>query len=397
MKKLLFSILGIILITGILYFYFFSSSKVNLISEKEIQKKDFLKDKQAVVYLSSTADQDMDGQGISYAVFIDKYGKAVGYKMNGLELGGIGLSENKKEILLESKNRLKIIGEDFKDFKVKYQHTGDQRFYLKNNKLFVNIYNSGSNFETGGYDSNIIYGNKKGIHEGNIPNYIISSGVDSENVLFITEDIDKKEYSLKQLTFNDLKMKIEDIKSIDLDNGMSFSSYSYILSDSNFYYTILVENDSNTVKSKVHLLRIDKITLKQDLILMSLEENYIAAIPFTKNNSAYLYNDEVYFINGLGEITTFNTKTNLVNLKFKIDYHVTNGTRYNEQTFFKDDKLYVFLYDTDRKNKFYIEIYSLKNGNKIKEIEVRGMEEIINSVQGGKSIHAYDFKILGLQ
>ncbi|MEC2478415.1 hypothetical protein P9W83_17515, partial [Bacillus cereus] len=290
MKKLLFSILGIILITGILYFYFFSSSKVNLISEKEIQKKDFLKDKQAVVYLSSTADQDMDGQGISYAVFIDKYGKAVGYKMNGLELGGIGLSENKKEILLESKNRLKIIGEDFKDFKVKYQHTGDQRFYLKNNKLFVNIYNSGSNFETGGYDSNIIYGNKKGIHEGNIPNYIISSGVDSENVLFITEDIDKKEYSLKQLTFNDLKMKIEDIKSIDLDKGMSFSSYSSILSDSNFYYTILVENDSNTVKSKVHLLRIDKITLKQDLILMSLEENYIAAIPFTKNNSAYLYN-----------------------------------------------------------------------------------------------------------
>ncbi|MBY0596506.1 hypothetical protein [Bacillus bingmayongensis] len=394
MKKLLFVILGVIVITILVYFFFFSNSNVDLISEEDIQKKDFLKDKQAVVYLSSTADQDMDGKGISYAVFINKNGKASGYKMNGLELGGIGVSENKKELLLESKDKLKIVGENFKEFKMKYQHTGDYRAYLKNSDLFVNIYNSGSNPDTGGYDSNVVYGNKKGIHKGNIPHYLMSSGVDEETILVITQDIDKKEYSLKKVTFNDLKMKLEDVTEISLDKNMSYSSYSSILSDENFYYTVLVEND-NTIKGKVYLLRIDKTTLKQELILLSSEEDTTASIPFTKNNSAYLHNNELYFINGLGNVITFNTQTNIVNTKFKIDYHVTDGVRYNEQTFFKGDQLYVLRYDKNRKDKYYIEIYSLKNGKKIKESEVIGMEEIVNSVRGGKSIHAYDFKVFG--
>ncbi|MBO1583381.1 hypothetical protein [Bacillus sp. XF8] len=394
MKKLLFVILGVIVITILVYFFFFSNSNVDLISEEDIQKKDFLKDKQAVVYLSSTADQDMDGKGISYAVFINKNGGASGYKMNGLELGGIGVSENKKELLLESKDKLKIVGENFKEFKMKYQHTGDYRAYLKNSDLFVNIYNSGSNPDTGGYDSNVVYGNKKGIHKGNIPHYLMSSGVDEETILVITQDIDKKEYSLKKVTFNDLKMKLEDVTEISLDKNMSYSSYSSILSDENFYYTVLVEND-NTIKGKVYLLRIDKTTLKQELILLSSEEDTTASIPFTKNNSAYLHNNELYFINGLGNVITFNTQTNTVNTKFKIDYHVTDGVRYNEQTFFKGDQLYVLRYDKNRKDKYYIEIYSLKNGKKIKESEVIGMEEIVNSVRGGKSIHAYDFKVFG--
>ncbi|OTW74504.1 hypothetical protein BK702_33890 [Bacillus thuringiensis serovar cameroun] len=393
MKKILFIILGVILVTGLVYYFFFRNSNVDLISEEDVQKKDFLKDKQAVIYLSSTADQDMDGKGISYAVFINKNGEASGYKMNGLELGGIGLSENKKELLLESKDKLKIVGENFKEFKMKYQHTGDYRAYLKNSDLFVNIYNSGSNPATGGYDSNVVYGNKKGIHKGNIPHYLMSTGVDEETILVMTHDIDKKEYSLKKLTFNNLKMKLEDVAEISLDKNMSYSSYSSILSDSNSYYTILVEND-NTIKGKVYLLRVNKATFKQELVLLSSEENTTASIPFTKNNSAYLHNNELYFINGLGNVITFNTQTNTVNTKFKIDYSETDGVRYNEQTFFQGDQLHVLRYNKNRKNNYYIEIYSLKDGKKIKETEISGMEEIFKSVRGGKSIHAYDFKVL---
>ncbi|HDR7431906.1 TPA: hypothetical protein QCX20_005418 [Bacillus toyonensis] len=393
MKKILFITLGVILVTVLVYYFFFRNSNVDLISEEDVQKKDFLKDKQAVIYLSSTADQDMDGKGISYAVFINKNGEASGYKMNGLELGGIGVSENKKELLLESKDKLKIVGENFKEFKMKYQHTGDYRAYLKNSDLFVNIYNSGSNPATGGYDSNVVYGNKKGIHKGNIPHYLMSAGVDEETILVMTHDIDKKEYSLKKLTFNDLKMKLEDVTEISLDKNMSYSSYSSILSDSNSYYTILVEND-NTIKGKVYLLRVNKATFKQELVLLSSEENTTASIPFTKNNSAYLHNNELYFINGLGNVITFNTQTNTVNTKFTIDYSETDGVRYNEQTFFQGDQLHVLRYNKNRKNNYYIEIYSLKDGKKIKETEISGMEEIFKSVRGGKSIHAYDFKVL---
>ena len=393
MKKGLFIILCLGLIAILIYFFFFRNVNINSISQKEIQQTDFLKDKQAVVYLSSTADQDMDGQGISYAIFIDKKGRASGYKMNGLELGGISVSGNKKEILLESKNKLRIIGENFKEFEMKYQHTGEQRAYLDKENLFVNIYNSGVNVDTGGYNSNVVYLNQQGIHTGNIPHYLMSSGMVEDAALVITADLDEKQYSLKKITFNNLKMEIEDVSSIELNKNKEYSSYSSVLSDSKYYYNVLVENDGAN-NDKIYLLRIDKTTLKQELILLSPKADPTASIPFTKNNSTHLYNNELYFINGLGEVTTFHTQTNLIKTKFKIDYHVADGVRYNEQTYFKDDQLYVLRYDENKKDKYYLEIYSLKSGKKMKEIEVTGMNEIINSVRGGKKIYAYDFKML---
>lgn len=393
MKKGLFIILSLGLIAILIYFFFFRNANINSISQKEIQQTDFLKDKQAVVYLSSTADQDMDGQGISYAIFIDKKGRASGYKMNGLELGGISVSGNKKEILLESKNKLRVIGENFKEFEMKYQHTGEQRGYLDKENLFVNIYNSGVNVDTGGYNSNVVYLNQQGIHTGNIPHYLMSSGMVEDAALVITADLDEKQYSLKKITFNNLKMEIEDVSSIELNKNKEYSSYSSVLSDSKYYYNVLVESDGAN-NDKIYLLRIDKTTLKQELILLSPKADPTASIPFTKNNSTHLYNNELYFINGLGEVTTFHTQTNLIKTKFKIDYHVTDGVRYNEQTYFKDNQLYVLRYDENKTNKYYLEIYSLKSGKKMKEIEVTGMNEIINSVRGGKKIYAYDFKML---
>ena len=54
-----------------------------------------------MLYFSSTADQDLDGKGISYAIFINKQGVASGYKMGGLELGGIGVSDDKTSSIRE--------------------------------------------------------------------------------------------------------------------------------------------------------------------------------------------------------------------------------------------------------------------------------------------------------
>ena len=36
-----------------------------------------------------------------------------------------------------------------------------------------------------------MYGNQKQIHKGNIPHYLISSGVNTDEVLVLTQDIDK--------------------------------------------------------------------------------------------------------------------------------------------------------------------------------------------------------------
>ncbi len=96
----------------------------------------------------------------------------------------------------------------------------------------------------------------------------------------------------------------------------------------------------------------------------------------------------------LGDVITFNTETNAVNLKFKIDYHVTDGVRYNEQTYFEDDQLYVLRYNEKQEHKYSIETYSLTTGKKIKTTTIKDMDQIVTSVKGGKSIYAYDFKIL---
>ena len=57
--------------------------------------------------------------------------------------------------------------------------------------------------------------------------------------------------------------------------------------------------------------------------------------------------------------------------KFTIDYHVKDGVRYNEQTYFENDSLYVLRYDAKRNNKYYIERYNLTNGRKVSEQNTR--------------------------
>lgn len=92
------SIFTIIITIAVLAYYLCIKDKnANLISDKEIQNKNFLDDKRLCFYFSSTADQDLDGKGISYAIFINKQGVASGYKMGGLELGGIGVSDDKNK------------------------------------------------------------------------------------------------------------------------------------------------------------------------------------------------------------------------------------------------------------------------------------------------------------
>lgn len=84
-----------------------------IVKEETVRQHNFLDDKQAVLYYSSTADQDMDDRGKSIAIFIDDGGVARGYKMKGLELGSVALGEN--GLLIEDKETLRLIGNKYKE------------------------------------------------------------------------------------------------------------------------------------------------------------------------------------------------------------------------------------------------------------------------------------------
>ncbi|MBG9716010.1 hypothetical protein [Bacillus cereus] len=393
-KTILFFI-SIITIVVLTYYLCINDKDANLLSDKDIQNTNFLNDKKAVVYVSSTADQDLDGKGVSYAIFINKQGIASGYKMGGLELGGIGVSDDKKQVLLESKDNIKFLGENPTTHKIKYQHTGDFNGYLASQKIFVNIYNSGMNKENGNYDSNVLFGNEKGIHKSNIPHFIISSGLDGENILVATQDLVTNKYELERLTFNDTTMNIANITELNVNGKEDHANLSPILVDSENYYMVMSTIDKDDpLKGETFLLRTNKTTLEQNTIFMYKEENSTATSPFSLDNSAYIYNDELYFINGLGEVYTYNPKNDAMSHKFSIDYHVKDGVRYNEQTYFENDSLYVLRYDAKRNNKYYIERYNLTNGKKVSEQEIQGIESILATVKGRKKVYAYDFKML---
>jgi hypothetical protein len=365
-----------------------------IVKEETIRKNNFLADKQAVLYYSSTADQDMDNRGISIVIFVDDDGVARGYKMKGLELGSVGLGES--GLLLEDKETLRLIGSKHKEVKMKYQHTGEITGYLRSSNLYFTIYNSG--FVKNGYASNVLYGNEKGFKKGNIPHYIYTSGVDNDEILILTED--NETCHLRKVSFDDNKLKINDLTQ--LKKRSIYNSYgptSQIISDENYYYMVLEERKQGNLKDEnIVLVRINKNTLKQDMItLVSYKNKTInqlsAKIPYSPDHSIYIYGKELFFANGLGDVYTMDTTSNIVKKKFTIENPRKGPYRYGEQTYFKNDSMFVVRYDSKKKVKYYFEQYSLETGEKINVVQMNGVDVILSSVKG-KSVHSYDFKIL---
>ena len=70
-----------------------------------------------------------------------------------------------------------------------------------------------------------------------------------------------------------------------------------------------------------------------------------------------------------------------------------DGIRHNEEAYFVGDQLFVLRYDDSKKDKYYLESYSLENGEKVEEQGIEGLDKILSSVKG-TSIYSYDFKIL---
>jgi hypothetical protein len=395
MKKILFSFLFVTLFIGLGYTIFFNKSidVTHTIDKEAIRDKNFLNDKQAVLYFSTTADQDMDDKGLSFAVFIDEQGKADAYQMKGLELGGISFSEN--SLMLVDKNKLRLVGKTFKEFTMETpQYTGERMDFLKEQKLHVSIFNTGVS-QDGGYDSNVWFGNEQGFHKGNIPYYILSSGITPDEALILTQDIEKNEYFLKSVYFTDHTLHVKDLIMLQNSTNSEFASLSPILEDKNFYYLILNEFVSETSDNTV-LYRIDKETLSQDKIILASytnKKNPASTIPYNVKNSSHLYASSLYYMNGLGEVISFNTKTDAVETAFALKDAPQDGVRHNEELFFKDNLLYVLRYDKKSKEKYRIEVYSLPDGRKVDEKKIKGLNHILQSVKR-KSIYSYDFKIL---
>lgn len=361
-----------------------------LLSLNEITKKDFLESTKAVIYLSTTADQDIDNKGLSYSVFVKEDHSVQAFAMKGLELGSIAAGNN--QILLEDKNSIYLLGDHTKKFEMENpQYTGERTGYLPNSNVFFSIYNTG--FVENGYSSEIRYGNSAVFQADTIPYYIAASGTTDNSIEILTQDFEKDQFYLKEVTFNN-KLNVKDITAIQTESTENMQVLAPILSDENYYYMVLSTIISDTSET-VSLQRIHRESLMQDTFefINYKDADLTATIPYNYKNSAAIHNDKLFYINGLGEVYSFHLPTTTVKKEFSLKDADHSAVRHNEETYFKSGNLYVLRHSADKKAPYYLESYSLDNGKLTDSMTIKGLDTLITS-SNNKKVYSYDLKVL---
>jgi hypothetical protein len=384
---------GIIILVVLGYWFYFcvwDSSTAVLLSEEELRQKDFLRDKQAILFYSTTAPENGFNDGLSYAVFVDNQGKAKSWKMKGLEDGTMAANAN--QVYIEEKDKVRLVGKDYKVFPMKdtEQYTGERTGYLKKDHLFYSIYNSGFDGK-GGYRSDVRWGNEAGFHAGTtIPNFIFSSGDDGEHIYVLGSNMEHTRYYLKEVHLTPQKMEIKTLA--DWEENMSPASDIFVGKDA--FYMVFYGADSH---SYVQLMRIDKKTYQREMYPLvkyaNDDQTRYNLVPFDPTE-LYLFQNELYYIDGFGDVYTFNLTTKKVQKKFFFVGYTSSGRGYDEHLSFRGPYVYFFHFDPKTK-KYLIEKYHLSSGKREAVKEITGIAEIAAEAdRRGKLLGMDDFKML---
>lgn len=384
------AIIGAGLLFIIVFIIYFSIEKNTTDTSLHLSDEDLLKNTKAIIYLSTTADQDIDNKGLSYAVFVQGDNSIQTLAMKGLELGSVAVG--KDQILLEDKNSINIISDKIERFEMDTpQYTGERTGYLTEQELFFSIYNSG--FVEDGYSSDVRYGNLKGFNVDSIPYYIVASGTTESAIHILTQDFETERFYLKEVKLEE-DLKINDLTTIQTESAENMQVLAPVLSDENYYYLILstIISDAN---ESVSIYRINKEALEQDSFefINYNEINLTATIPYNYKNSATIYNSKLYYVNGLGDVYSFNLQTTAVSKEFSLNNASNSSIRHNEETYFNAGSLYALRYNENKKERYYLETYSLEKGILTNSIDIEGLDKIIKKVRN-KKVYSYDLKVL---
>ncbi|GKV57599.1 hypothetical protein NCCP2222_35460 [Sporosarcina sp. NCCP-2222] len=349
---------------------------------KETVSSDLEQKTEAILYFSTTADQDMNRDGLSFAVFIDSAGKTDLLKMKGLELGSVYASDD--TLFMEDRNNIFLVNRDgMETFDMETEeHTGEVTGFQDG--LFYSVNNSGFT-EDGGYQSNIRVGSEDGFETIHVPYYLHMSGIADGELIMVTgepEDISLQRMPLEK------EVDIEKVASLGaLGERLGLSS---ILKNDGKFYLLM----SDTEKLTAAIYEIDEQTGDSKTVpflTYSDADDYRLRIPFNLRNASSIHDGILYYVDGLGEVHRFNTKTGEAEPSFQIEGIEESSPYMAEQTFFKEGDLYVFRYDASSES-HVIDTYDLASGERIEEQPVTGLEEMYQLVkQKGKRVAAYDF------
>lgn len=396
--KALWAVVSLFLVigTGVLgYRYFFGEASHQLLVEQsELSGEKFLTDKQAVIYFSTTADQDLRDDGMSYAVFVDQEGQARALEMEGLELGS--MAKNDTQVFLEEKDKVRIVGEHYAEFPMsKNQYTGERAGFLAKEGYFVSIYNTGFDKQGKGYLSDVRYGNQEGFHTATIPHYIATSGIIEDQIYILTLDQQSMTYELRTVDIEE-QLIIHDLARLEVEQGIEVTPEAPVLADERYFYLMMSSYKSDQNKDLL-LYRINKATLQQDVYLIARYaglEDVGVTIPYNMRKSAVLHNGQVTFVNGLGDVYTFDTATEQSQLAFSLANAGSSRVSYSEEVYFQNGHLYYFSYHPES-SEYTIVQHELSSGKLVKQQRIDGLEELMKKIRRkGKRAYSYDFMML---
>lgn len=359
-----------------------SGNKADSVSSDELPA--IMSNSIASLYFSTTADQDMNRDGMSFVVFIDAKGDTRLWEMNGLELGTIHEADN--TFFMEDRNHVYIVERDaIKEFKADIEeHTGEITGY-KDGK-FYSVYNSGF-ADDGTYASNLRIGDSSGFQTAKIPHYMYMSGIGEDEISFVAGDEETM-----SLFSTPLQKDVEVNEIVTLGEIGDRLGLSPILHENGYYYMLI----SDTQKLTGDLYRINEETKKIDVfpfLTYKDLDNYRVRVPYNLRNAATIDNGIFHYVDGAGDVHRFDFTKEQPLPMFSLEGASTGSLKMNEQTYFKDGNLYFFRYNKPT-NAFAIDTYDLQSGKRIAELPVNGLDEMFeHSNSKKKNVSSYDFLV----
>lgn len=373
--------LALLMAIGVTSFYVLSK-KSDAVSADELPE--IMSGSIASLYFSTTADQDMNRDGLSFVAFIDKKGNTKLWEMDGLELGTIHEAEDM--FFMEDRSHVYVVTpKETRQFKAEAEeHTGEVTGY-KDGK-FYSVYNSGFT-EGDAYASNLRIGDSSGFETAAIPHYMYMSGISADEIAFIAGD---EETMALYKTPLQKDIQVEEIAALgEIGDRLGLSP---ILKEDGHYYMLI----SDTQKLTGDLYRIDAATKRIDIfpfLTYKDADDYRVRIPYNLRNAAAMENGIFYYVDGAGDVHGFDFTKEQPLTVMSLEGASTGSMKMNEQTYFKDGNLHFFHFDKAAAA-YSIDTYDLQSGERINELPVNGLDEMFDHVNSKKKrVSSYDFLV----
>ncbi|WP_252502154.1 hypothetical protein [Sporosarcina sp. Marseille-Q4943] len=385
-KKLLISgitaLLIVVLTTA--YFAFSRQHSIEFLSETDLSHPDLLKDTAAILYFSTTADQDMNRDGLSFAVFVDQDGNSKLWKMEGLELGTVFAT--KDTLFLTDRGHVYLANSNGTNTftMLPEEHTGEVTAFNDKDNLFYSVYNSGFT-EDGGYQSNIRFGDENGFETVHIPHYLQMSGKADGNLLMVIGD--GVRISLQKMPLQK-DIQLEEIVSLGpIGDRIGLAS---ILKEGDYYYLLMADTEKLTsdvyrIHEKTKNIETFPLTTYKDI------QEYIIRLPYNLRNAATIHDGILYYVDGIGDVHALNPETGETHIAFALQGASQGQMKMSEQTYFQDGKLHFFRYH-ESSDTHSIDTYDVTTGKLLSELPIQGLDSMYHYAQKKKKrLSPYDF------